>query len=70
MCAHLSARVGATEQNTRAGTSKSGSLPRVAKVAQSRDDVLDGALLAEAGLGKSHQGSKDSDFGVHGDGKT
>jgi hypothetical protein len=68
--AYLGARVGATKQNTRAGTSKSGGLPRVAEVAQSRDDVLDGALLTEAGLGKSHQGSKDSDFGVHGDRKT
>jgi hypothetical protein len=65
VCAHLGTSVGTTEQDARAGTGKSGSLTGVAEVAQGRDDALDATLLAEAGLGKSHQGSKDNDLGVH-----
>jgi hypothetical protein len=66
---HLGAGIGTTKQDTRAGTSKRGSLAGVAKSTQSRDGTLGEPLLAEAGLGKSHQGSENSNLGVHDNGR-
>lgn len=66
-CSHLGASVGTGKQDTGSLAGKSGSLARLAKIAQRRNDGLDGPFLAEAGLDRSQQGSNDDNLGVHGE---
>jgi len=63
--AHLSAGISASKQHTRSLASESGSLTRLAKVAQGLDDGLDSTLLTKTSLNRSDEGSSKNSLGVH-----
>ena len=65
--ADLGTGIGTGKQDARARTSQSGSGARVAKVSKGRDDLGDGLLLTEAGLGTGQQDGNESGFGEHDD---
>ena len=63
----LITRVAGAQKDAGGRTGQGGSLARATELAETLDRVLDQALLAETGLGKSQEDGESSEFGVHGD---
>jgi hypothetical protein len=55
---YLCAGVGTAKENTGGLTSEGAGSARLAKIAEALDDVLNGALLAEAGLPEGRKSDK------------